>query len=93
MRRLVLSDLSAAAQFLARWPAEDRPVLLDHLLLQTHAADCFARRFGRPHPLWGNGSLASRVQADFGLVPQEDHNFWASLSLVAATIAVRQSAP
>jgi len=93
MRRIMLADLSAIAQLLARWPAADRPAQLDRLLLQTQAADCFARRFGRPHPQWGNGSLLSRACAEANIPPPEDHHYWASLSLVAAAIAARRPAP
>ena len=90
MRRIIIGDLVATAQLLARWPAADRPALLDRLLAQTQAADRFSRRFGRPHPLWGNGSLQSRALADPSAPPPEDHHFWASLSLVAAAIAARR---
>ena len=88
----MLADLVATAQLLARWPAADRPALLDRLLSQTQAADCFSRRYGRPHPLWGNGSLLSRACAETKAPPPEDHHYWASLSLVAAAIALRRPA-
>lgn len=86
----MLADLSATAQLLARWPAAQRPAELDRLLMQTHAADRFSRRFGRPHPLWGNGSLLSRALADAPVLSSPDHHYWASLSLVAAAIAARR---
>ena len=88
----MLADLSATAQLLARWPAAQRPAELDRLLMQTQAADRFSRRFGRPHPLWGNGSLLSRALADGCSPASDDHHYWASLSLVTAAIAARHAA-
>jgi hypothetical protein len=91
MRRIMQADLVATAQLLARLPAADRPTHLDRLLSQTQAADCFSRRFDRPHPHWGNGSLLSRALSEATLPLHEDHHYWASLSLVAAAIAARRS--
>lgn len=89
----MLADLAATAQLLARWPEADRPAQLDRLLSQTHAADCFSRRLGRPHPQWGNGSLLARALAEPTSPLPEDHHYWASLSLVAAAIAARRRGP
>ena len=89
MRRILLADLAATAHLLARWPAAERPARLDMLLSQTQAADRFARRFGRPHPDWGDGSLLARALAQGNPPRPEDHHYWASLSLVAAAIARR----
>ena len=91
MRRIMLADVAATAQLLARWPAAERPAQLDRLLSQAQAADRFSRRFGRPHAQWGNGSLLARALAEPSPTPN-DHDYWASFSLVAAALAARKSA-
>ena len=35
-----------------------------HAMAEAHAAHHYMRRFGRPHPRWGNGSLMTRALAD-----------------------------
>ena len=87
-----MADLAATAHLLARWPAADRPALLDRLLSQAQAADCFCRRFHRPHPLWGDGSLLSRTLADTVPSRFEDDDYWASLGLVVLAISNRKRA-
>ncbi len=90
MRKVLLCDLTAAAQILALRPASDRAALLDSLIDQAHAADRYARRFGRLHPVWGNGSLMARALAEWPpSTPPQDHDYWHSLSLVCAAIAAR----
>lgn len=34
------------------------------LLSEAHAAHHYSRRFGIPHPRWGNGSLMARARQD-----------------------------
>ena len=92
MRRIMIGDVVATAQALARWPETDRRALLDRLITEAHAADRFSRRFCKPHPVWGNGSLLGRALAEPPFPFPEEQNFWACLSLVAATIAERRQA-
>ncbi len=66
MRPCLVDDLLAGARRLALVPAPDRPALARRLLSEAHAAHHFMRRFGGPHPRWGNGSLMTRALADSG---------------------------
>lgn len=57
MRRVLFSDVSAAARVLVMVPAASRERLCMHLFEQADWADRFVRRLGRLHPTWGNGTL------------------------------------
>ena len=57
MRRILVGDVLALAAYLASDPKADA----GQCLAEVHAAHRFARRFGHPHPHWGNGSLMSRL--------------------------------
>lgn len=63
MRQVLIGDLMAAARVIVPLPAQDRRPVLRRLLAETHAAHLYAKRFGRPHRLWGNGSLMARAMA------------------------------
>ena len=45
-------------------PPLERPRLARRMLTEAHAAHHYMRRFGRPHPRWGNGSLMARALGD-----------------------------
>lgn len=64
MRRCMLDDLVGGAGRLALEPPALRLDLAERLLAEAHAAHHYMRRFGRPHPRWGNGSLMTRALAD-----------------------------
>lgn len=64
MRRCLLDDLLAGAGRLTQVAAPARPALARRLLYEAHAAHHYMRRFGRPHPRWGNGSLMTRALGD-----------------------------
>lgn len=64
MRRVQIGDLLALAGAVARQPADAG--LAVRLCREAHAAHLYAKRFGRLHPHWGNGSLMSRVHASGG---------------------------
>ena len=90
----MIGDLVAAATVVA---TADRPVrsrLAQDLIEQADAAHRFAKRRGRAHPDWGNGSLMSRAL----LVPQhnspaqDSEDFLWSLALVAGLLAKRKRA-
>ncbi|MEN9851674.1 MAG: hypothetical protein RL128_1837 [Pseudomonadota bacterium] len=49
---------------MASVPHHERPTLARRLLHEAHAAHHFMRRFGVPHPRWGNGSLMARALGD-----------------------------
>lgn len=59
----MLDDLLAATRLLQTLPPADRAPMADRLIHQAHAAHHYHRRMGRPHPLWGNGSLMARALA------------------------------
>jgi hypothetical protein len=63
MRRILSGDLIAAAAVLAAAPIASRAELARQILAQTHAAHAYFKRFGRPHALWGDGSLLTRALA------------------------------
>lgn len=80
----MLDDLVAGAGRLAHEPPPLRPGLAERLLVEAHAAHHYMRRFGRPHPRWGNGSLMTRALADG---PRGVSLCYASLAVMAAAIA------
>lgn len=57
MRPLLLSDVTAAARALLAVPEVGRHALCARLLREADWADRYARRLGKVHPLWGNGTL------------------------------------
>ena len=67
VRICLIEDLLAAAGALALGPVEGRRAHAERMLYEAHSADRYTKRFGRPHPRWGNGSLAARALAETGL--------------------------
>jgi hypothetical protein len=65
MRRCLIGDLTTAAAVLSAAAPQDRARLADRLLAEAHAAHLYAKRFAKPHPSWGNGSLMARALANF----------------------------
>lgn len=84
MRRCLLDDLVAAARCLGRAHPSERDALARRLIAEAHAAHHYHRRFGRPHPRWGNGSLMTRALAD-SLAPEAPLCL-ASLATVASLV-------
>jgi len=68
MRPVLHGDVSNAARALLHVPRALRRDLCARMMREAEAADVYARRAGRLHPFWGNGSLMSaarkRVLAD-----------------------------
>ncbi len=68
MRPVLHGDVSCAARALLNVPDAMRRELCRRLVQEAERADQFVRRYGRVHPLWGNGSLMAaarkRVLAD-----------------------------
>lgn len=93
MRRCLPGDLlSAAACIAAADTAEWRP-LADRLLTEADAAHRYAKRFGRAHPVWGNGSLMARANLLGAAIPDlQSQGFLAALSLIAALLTKRKMA-
>jgi hypothetical protein len=59
MRRVMHGDVVAAARVLRALVPRDRPCAMARLILEADAADRYRKRFGRAHPLFGNGALMS----------------------------------
>ena len=57
MRAVLQSDVVSVARVLLRHPADEREALAAELIRRADAADRYARRLGKCHPDWGNGTL------------------------------------
>jgi hypothetical protein len=57
MRRVLLGDVMAAAQYVAAMPDCAQASAAAALIARTDAAHRYAKRFGRAHPIWGFGNL------------------------------------
>lgn len=88
MRRVLIGDLLAAARAIAPVPPHLRGEAMDRLIYQAHAAHRYMGRFGRPHRLWGDGSLMARALAE-PLPPPAlpDICDFSALSVAAARLA------
>lgn len=64
MRRCLIGDILAAASVLPAADLRQMQISGARLIAQADAAHRFAKRFGRPHPVWGNGSLMARAMAE-----------------------------
>lgn len=72
MRTLTHGDVVAAACLIRGLAGEARRQALVLLLERTEAADRYRKQTGRPHPDWGDGSLAS-ASWQAGARPGEPH--------------------
>jgi serine O-acetyltransferase len=57
MRLVLMGDAIAAARVLLACQEADWPGCIARMLKHATLADRYRRRFGRAHPLWGDGSL------------------------------------
>ncbi|MAM25539.1 MAG: hypothetical protein CML55_09215 [Rhodobacteraceae bacterium] len=77
MRAVFYSDLIAAARALGGSPPGDRLHLCHRMLREADWADRYARRLGKVHPRWGNGTLGAAAgqypQARAAAVNEADH--------------------
>jgi hypothetical protein len=92
MRRCLIGDIWAAAACVAACPELQREAFARLLITQADAAHRYAKRLGRAHPAWGNGSLMAR--ALLARPPQPataDASFLTALGLVAHLLAARKS--
>ena len=62
MRALLEQDVDLALLCLIPLAPEVRPQRVADWLTQAHAADKYRKRHARRHPLWGDGTLAGRLQ-------------------------------
>ena len=61
MRRVLIGDLVAAAAVLAALPDGESADMAQKILTEADAAHRYFKRFHRPHPRWGDGSLITRA--------------------------------
>lgn len=61
MRQILLGDLVSMARAALVLPRADRRQAVRMALEQAHIADKVTKQIGRPHPVWGNGSLQAAV--------------------------------
>ena len=59
MRRVLHGDLVQMGRMLLTCRTTEREATCRRAILQAHAADKYRKRFGRRHPGFGDGSLAS----------------------------------
>lgn len=64
MRRCLMGDILAAASALQPADLLHLQISGARLIAEADAAHRYAKRHGRPHPLWGNGSLMARAMAE-----------------------------
>lgn len=57
MRAILHGDITSAARALLPVPQGARRARCRRLIKEAEFADRYTRRFGKIHPLWGNGSL------------------------------------
>ena len=63
MRLVLHGDVTAVARVLMSVTADRRNLLCSSILSQAHSADCYRKRFNRPHPDWVNGSLMALARS------------------------------
>lgn len=64
MRRCLIGDILVAASALTPAGLPQMQISGARLIAQADAAHRYAKRHGRPHPRWGNGSLMARAMAE-----------------------------
>lgn len=92
MRRCLIGDLIEAAVVVAAAAPDQRLAFAFSLIDQAHCAHQYAKKFGKAHSVWGNGSLMARAMAHDGprIARRDDPAFLAGLSIVAAALASRK---
>lgn len=63
MRPVLHGDVTAAARALLLVPEAAREALCRRMIEEADFADRYARRIGRPHRDWGNGTLMAAARA------------------------------
>ena len=91
MRPILIDDALSASAALMVVPAGHRPWVLCRMLAEADAADRLYRATGRPHPLWGEGSLmaAARRRRRAARLDLEQPETCDVLALVWSLLAAR----
>jgi len=84
MRPVLHTDITAVAKTLLSIPENLRAERFYRMLVQAEAADAYRKRFGRWHPVWGNGSLlAAAAPATAGAEPfLDDPEYCGCLAMI-----------
>ncbi len=92
MRTTLLGDVIAAARVLMNVQPDLWIGLLDAMIQQADAAHNYHKRLSKPHPLWGNGSLMARANAEPQMAEPfvSDLKYLAALQLVIGAIIARK---
>ena len=69
VRRVLISDLLAARQYLMGFPESLWPEIISGVIARTHAADKFRKRLGKYHPKWGDGTLTEGIRQNNAPAP------------------------
>ena len=70
MRPVLHGDVVAAARVLLTVAEDQRRGVMRDMLERASVADAYYKRFGRGHPIWGNGSLmAAAMVSDLAAEP------------------------
>ena len=91
MRPVLHSDVTASARALLCIPEQARADFCGRLLRDASWADKFTKRLGKPHPLWGNGTLMAAARAH-ALAPEptfDDTNYCNAMATVLAQLVAR----
>lgn len=73
MRSVLYLDVATATRALLGMPEADRETACADMLQQADLADRYARRLGRLHADWGNGTLLA-VARKWPLAPEASFN-------------------
>ena len=93
MRTILLGDITAAVRALLSVPQTSRSGLLTAMIKQADAAHDYHKRFRKPHPFWGNGSLMARANTEPQAAERfaSDVDYLSVLQMVIAAIIVRKT--
>ena len=87
MQTLLLGDIIAAARAILAVPPLMQATVVETMLAQAHAAHLYLKRYARPHPRWGNGSLMARANCEVQISEPFAANI-AYLSALALVIGI-----
>lgn len=92
MRTILLGDVISAARAMLKVQHHLRFGLLDTLIQQADAAHDYQKRLSKPHPLWGNGSLMARANAEPQMAEPmvSDLEYLRALHMVIGAIIARK---
>ena len=94
VRRVLISDLLAARQYLMAFPEPIWPEIIAGVIARTHAADKLRKRLGKYHPKWGDGTLTEGIRQNNAPAPfpnttitSQEH--MRALALVSSALSVK----